>query len=180
MKRRYLTIFWTVVISLVFTGVVYASNDQQTDTAATVVSILAPLAAAALGIERGMEILWGIVESIGDMFKKQDQPEEALPGPGGEDWKNSPKYKQFKTWFSAFVSLILGIVIAFQTNLMMFTFVGFENVVPNADKFVTGIVVGSGSKFTHDVIGIFSEGKKFVEHAQGLVKARKDNETEGE
>lgn len=178
MKRRLLTVFWTIVLSLVFTGVVYAANGDEA-AAVSVAAVLAPLAAAALGIERGMEILWGFVESIGDMFKKEEPSEGALPGPGQKDWKSGKKYKEFKTWFSALVGLALGILIAYQTNLLMFTLVGFENVSANADKFVTGIVVGSGSKFTHDVIGIFSEGKKLVEHAQGLVEARKTKEGAG-
>lgn len=168
MKRRFMTIFWTVMISLVFSGVVYAANGEEA-AALSVSAILAPLAAAALGVERALEMMWGIIESIGNILKKDDQP-------GGdekvEDWKSSQKYKDFKTWFSALLSLVMGVVISYQAGLLMFTLVGFENVTANVDKFVTGIVIGSGTKFTHDVIGIFSEGKKLVEHAQGLVKAK--------
>jgi hypothetical protein len=173
MKRRLLTVFWTIVISFLFTGVAYAANGEET-TVKTVAAILAPLAAAALGIERALEMFWGIVESIGDIIMKKDQSDNPEAGSEKTDWTDKDKYKSFKTWFSALLGLVAGVIIAFQTNLMMFSLIGFDNVIANADIFVTGMVIGSGSKFTHDVIGIFSEGKKLVEQTQGLVRRKKE------
>lgn len=174
MKRRLRTVFFVLVLSLIFTGVAYAQTGND-DTTITVTTVLAPLAAAALGIERAMETLWGIVETVGNFFMKDYKD----PQGNETDWKEAPKYKEFKTWAAALISLVAGVIVARTTNLMMFSLIGFENVSPSADIVITGIVIGSGSKFTHDVIGIFSESKKFVEHAQGFMKAKKENELKG-
>lgn len=164
MNRRLKTIFFVIVITLVFTGIAYAQTGDE-KTASTVVSVLAPLAAAALAIERVMETFWGIIESIKDKFKGENKKET-------EDWKTDPRYVEFKTWASALLGLIIGVVIAYETNLMMFKLVGFKDINAETDLFITGLVVGSGPKFTHDIIGIFSQGKKLIEQAQELIKRK--------
>ena len=101
MKRRLLTVFWTIVISFLFTGVAYAANGEET-TVKTVAAILA----AALGIERALEMFWGIVESIGDIIMKKDQSDNPEAGSEKTDWTDKDKYKSFKTWFSALLGLV--------------------------------------------------------------------------
>lgn len=63
---------------------------------------------------------------------------------------------------------------AISANLMMFNAIGFPGVTPEVDVIISGIVVGSGTKFTHDVIGIFSQGKQVVEKYKELTESRKD------
>ena len=130
-----------------------ATNDSASTTAVAVV--LAPLLAAAIGIERLLETLWGIIESLLDMMQIT---------PTGE------KYIAFKTWSSAALSIVAGLIIASAAQMKMFAMLDLS-VAPRPDVFITGLVIGSGSKFTHDVIGIFTEGKR------GLEQWRKLSET---
>lgn len=88
MKRKFSTVGIVLLLSAVFTGVAYAQGGEP--AASSVNNVLAPLAAAALGIERLLEIAWGFIESILTRAKK--------------DFKTDDKdYKKFKTWFSAAV-----------------------------------------------------------------------------
>ena len=54
MNRRLKTVFFVIVITLVFTGIAYAQTGDE-KTASTVVSVLAPLAAAAQGKQKYLQ-----------------------------------------------------------------------------------------------------------------------------
>lgn len=186
MKRRITTVGIVILVSSVFTGVAYAQGGEP--AAATVAAVLAPLAAAALGIERLFEGIWGIVETIsgyipGLEYVNKSEKEYELFANGkwkGDEIKskiaNYPfkkvHFREFKTYVSAFGSLAIGVWTADQANLMMFSSIGFENIVSSADVFVTGLVIGSGSKFTHDIIGIFSHGKGLIEEYKKFTQRR--------
>ncbi|MFQ5577223.1 MAG: hypothetical protein ACE5G8_09590 [Anaerolineae bacterium] len=119
--------------------------------------VLAPLAAAALGIERLLEAIWGIVEMILSYMKVDT---------------DAPKYVEFKTWAAAALGIIIGLIIAGAAELRMFAMLNLP-ANPGLDVFVTGLVIGSGSKFTHDVIGIFFHGKKGLEEWGKLLKVKR-------
>ena len=157
MRRRLMAFGMVVLIWAMLSMVVLAQSGTATNggTASDVAVVLAPLLAAALGIERLLETLWGIVESLLDTLQII---------PTGE------KYIAFKTWSSAALSIVAGIIIASAAQMKMFEMLGLS-VSPRPDVFITGLVIGSGSKFTHDVIGIFTEGKR------GLEQWRKLSET---
>ena len=164
MKRRLSTVGIVVLLSVVFTGVAYAQGGEPAATA--VATVLAPLAAAALGIERILEIAWGFVESIFVLVKKDKFNSE------------EKEYKAFKTWVSAALGLVIGYQVAIAARLMMFTSVGIQNVDAHADMLITGLVIGSGSKFTHDIIGIFSEGKGLIEEYKKYTERRENGNNE--
>ena len=99
MNRKLKTVFFVIVITLVFTGIAYAQTGDE-NTASTIVSVLAPLAAAALAIERVMETFWGIIESIIDRFKGENRKKENGTNETKDekkDWKKNTKYKEYKT-----------------------------------------------------------------------------------
>lgn len=121
--------------------------------------VLAPLAAAALGIERLLETIWGVVETVLRMALVDT---------------SSPRYVEFKTWVSAGLGLVMGVIIASAADLRMFGMLNFPAAV-QADVFITGLVVGSGSKFTHDIIGIFTESKRALEQWRKLLEQRRED-----
>ncbi len=157
MRRRFLAVGTVVLVWGALSMVALAQSGTVTnaDSTTTVAVVLAPLLAAAVGIERLLETLWGIVESLLDMLQIT---------PTGE------KYVAFKTWSSAALSIVAGLIIASAAQMKMFAMLDLS-VAPRPDVFITGLVIGSGSKFTHDVIGIFTEGKR------GLEQWRKLSET---
>ncbi|HEY84618.1 MAG TPA: hypothetical protein G4N96_05860 [Chloroflexi bacterium] len=142
------------------------SNPEPTAVVAgvNVMLVLAPLAAAALGIERLLETLWGIFETILRMLQIDIA---------------TPTYVQLKTWISAGLGLIIGLIIAFAADLRMFGMLSLS-AQPELDMFMTGLVIGAGSKFTHDVIGIFYESKKTLEEWKKLLEVRREREGAGE
>jgi len=65
MRRLGFTFVWVVVLSLLFTGVVWAQGDGETQaTAGTVALLLAPLVAAATAVERIIDMIFNWYESI--------------------------------------------------------------------------------------------------------------------
>ena len=156
MKRRvrFLAVTGGVVLCWLALGALALAQGGNGGSAAAGMTgggVLAPLAAAALGIERLLEAVWGIAESIIGVLGKV-----------GKELPDKPEYVRFKTWASAALGIIIGIVLASAANLGMFGMLDFP-VNHRADVFITGLIIGSGSKFTHDVIGIFYEWKKLIE-----------------
>ncbi len=162
-RRTWILTSFTVVVWFLLAVVALAQTrgfSQPTSTV-NVTVVLAPLLAAALGIERLLETLWGIVESILSALTIV---------PTGE------KYQDFKTWASAAFGIVAGIIIASAAQLQMFGMLGLA-VDARADVFITGLVIGSGSKFTHDVIGILSESKRGLEQWRMLTEHRRTTNT---
>ncbi len=149
--------------------VIALAQDPNTGPTTVVVGVnvmivLAPLAAAALGIERLLETLWGIFETILRMLQINIA---------------TPTYVQLKTWISAGLGLVIGLIIAFAADLRMFGMLSLS-AQPELDMFMTGLVIGAGSKFTHDVIGIFYESKKTLEEWKKLLELKRQREGAGE
>ena len=157
-KRALFFIIAVITIWAALTVVALAqSNAAQSGGNPDVAVVLAPLVAAALGIERLLETLWGVVEMVLDVLGITPTDE---------------KYIAFKTWASAAMGILLGIILASAARLQMFGLLGLH-VNAGADVFITGLVIGSGSKFTHDVIGILSEGKRGLEQWRKLTESRR-------
>ncbi|RME40364.1 MAG: hypothetical protein D6796_17300 [Caldilineae bacterium] len=151
-RTRILVVLGGVVLCwLALGGLALAQGGDGGSAAAVGGGVLAPLAAAALGIERLLEAVWGIAESI-----------IGVVGKVGKELPDKPEYVRFKTWASAVLGILVGIILASAANLGMFGMLDLP-VNHRADVFITGLVIGSGSKFTHDVIGIFYEWKKLIE-----------------
>ena len=164
-----------LLLMLTVTGVAFAQGEGGTAGMMDVGAVLAPLAAAALGVERLIEAGWGVVEAVLslDLIKSRFKPrldflKKAKADFDDVDKTNQVNYSKFKVWTSVAAGILLGIVVANMAGLRMFSTIGFANVFEGADKVITGIVIGSGSKFTHDVIGIFTETKKLVENLAEL------------
>lgn len=174
MTRISLILVTVILCLFVSTAVVFAQDEGQPDTGTptTVPDIFAPLTVAALGIERVIEAGWGLLESLlasSASFAFLKKEESTLDTAEKE---RSKAYSQMKVWVSIIVGIGLGIWAATATELKMFTVAGFS-VSPTADMYLTGLVIGSGSKFTHDVVGILSELKNLVENRGGLVGQQK-------
>lgn len=161
MKQSTKILAWLLLFWLAMSVTALAQNGVSgyPAEAGNVSLVLAPLAATALGIERLLETIWGVVETVLRMV---------LVDPA------SPRYVEFKTWVSAGAGLLIGVIIASATDLRMFGMLNFP-ANPQADVFITGLVVGSGSKFTHDIIGIFSEGKRALEQWRRLLEERRQD-----
>ncbi len=159
MQKR--TVFFVIAVATAWLALAAVALAQtapaQPGNGIDVAVVLAPLVAAALGIERLLETLWGVVEMVLDMLGIT---------PTGE------KYIAFKTWASAALGIVLGIILASAARLQMFGMLGLH-VNVGADVFITGLVIGSGSKFTHDVIGILTEGKRGLEQWRKLTESRR-------
>ena len=165
MRRALFTILGLAALWAALPAIALA-QDPNLQPAAVVMSVnvmvvLAPLAAAALGIERLLETLWGIFETILRMLNINYA---------------TPEYVQTKTWVSAGMGLVIGLIIAFAANLGMFGLLSLS-VQPELDMFMTGLVIGAGSKFTHDVIGIFYQSKKALEEWKKLLEVKRQRET---
>jgi hypothetical protein len=173
MKRAILV--YGIVLLLILTGteVAFAQGEGGPDAAGImdVALVLAPLAATALGIERLVETGWGLIETILSFIPWFDFIKKEEANLDDKDKKNKAGYKKFKVWTSAAIGIGLGIWVANAAGLKMFNLIGLE-VIPEADVLVTGLVVGSGSKFTHDVIGIFTETKRLIENGAELLKRK--------
>jgi len=161
MKKSLYTLLWVALLCLVLPVAALAQDAGNQPTAVVlnfnVMVVLAPLAAAALGIERLLETLWGIFETILRMLNVDII---------------TPTYIQFKTWVSAGIGLAMGVIIAFAAELKMFGMLTLP-AQPELDMFVTGLVIGAGSKFTHDIIGIFYESKKALEEWKKLLETKR-------
>jgi hypothetical protein len=177
MKRSMFVSGAVLLLMLSVTGIAFAQGEGG--GAAAEASVLGPLAAAALGIERLIETGWGIVETILPyvqrfaFLKKKD--EDRTP----QEKTDAANFSKFKVWASAAAGFVVGVVVANMAGLKMFSATGLASVQPTADTLVTGIVIGSGSKFAHDVVGIFTETKKLVENWAELVKSKKNDTVSG-
>ncbi len=168
MRRSLFTVLGLVALWAALPVIALAQDPNLEPTTVVVgvnvMVVLAPLAAAALGIERLLETLWGIFETVLRMLKIN---------------YTTPEYVQIKTWVSAGMGLIIGLIIAFAADLRMFGLLSLM-VQPELDMFMTGLVIGAGSKFTHDVIGIFYESKKAMEEWKKLLEVKRQREGAGE
>lgn len=122
-----------------------------------ILSALTPLLTAAVGVERAIEIIWNYVEWALLSFLGW-QPDQL----------KSAQYLQFKSGTSMVLGMIIGILVANFMALRLFTFLGptvpglLDNVPATWDLLITGFLIGAGSKPAHDILGVLTQLKNFL------------------
>ncbi|MEZ4677666.1 MAG: hypothetical protein R2932_25970 [Caldilineaceae bacterium] len=118
---------------------------------------LAPLLTASVGVERAIEIIWNYIEwaLLSFLGWRPDQLKSA-------------QYLQFKSGTSMVLGLILGILVANFMEMRLFAFLQpvvpglLDNVPATWDLLVTGFLIGAGSKPAHDILGVITQLKNFL------------------
>ena len=106
---------------------------------------------AAVGVERAIEIVWNYIEWFLVSVRKWD----------GEGLKRTD-YVQFKSGTSLLVGIILGIAVANFASMRLLLSAGISNITPAWDVLITGILIGTGAKPAHDILGILTQFKNFL------------------
>ncbi len=134
-----------------------ALQDFQFPTDQAAWPLVVPMVAASASIERVLEMFWNFVEW-------------GLTGTGGwtaADLKR-PSYQQFKSGVSLLVANALGVSIASYTDVRVLTYLQpeamglFDQVPVSWDIILTGLLIGTGTKPAHDVLGLLTRLKSLV------------------
>ena len=132
------------LLSLVIVNVVYA-QDNTTDT---FTGLFAPIFAVTLSVERLLQLIRNIISP---------DPEKGPLARG----------TQALRYFTTIGGVVLGLLFAFMGNYHMLEIAGF-NVQPTLDAILTGITIGMGTEFVHQVITGLGEAKSALrKNAQG-------------
>ena len=119
--------------------------------------LIVPMLAAATSIERVLEMSWNFIEW-------------GLTGAGGwtaADLKK-PAYQQFKSGVSLLIANALGVSIASYTDVRILSYLQpgafglFDQVPVSWDIILTGLLIGSATKPTHDILGLVTRLKSLV------------------
>ncbi len=148
-------------------GALAASAPQESGgvSASTIGTVMFLLVAAAICVERIIELLWNYLEWILVRFGRWR--------PGN---LKSPSYVQFKSGTSLLAALFLGVVVANYSGMHLLDYLQpliptfLRNVLANWDIIVTGIVIGAATKPIHDILGIVTHTKNLL--ASSAVKQR--------
>ncbi len=157
--RRMSLFMGLAVVALLWgaTDVHAAPLLQEASSGPSIGQIFAPLLAAAVSVERVVEIGWNYVEWGVVRYA----------GWRADELK-TPHYAQFKGASSTLAAIVLGIVVVNYSNLRLFAFMqpelgSFASNVPAAwDIILTGLLVGAGSKPAHDILGLITRFKGLV------------------
>lgn len=118
---------------------------------------MAPLLTASVGVERAIEIIWNYIEWALLSFL-QWQPEQL----------KTPQYQQFKSGTSMVLGAILGILLANFTGMRLFAYLSpvvpglLDSVPATWDLLITGFLIGAGSKPAHEILGVITQLKYFL------------------
>ena len=159
LARRMSLFMGLAVVALLWgaTGVHAAPLLQDTSSGPAISEVFTPLLAAAVSVERMVEIGWNYVE-WGIVRYAGWQVDEL----------KTPQYAQFKNGTSMLAAMILGIIVVNYSNMRLFAFLqpdlgSFAGNVPAAwDIILTGLLVGAGSKPAHDILGLITRFKNLV------------------
>lgn len=91
-------------------------------------------------------ILAVVVEKLVELFKTLVYALPFLP-------------EKFKPMTLELISLGLGILLAYETNINSLTLMGVETLDPLVGVVITGLVIGKGSNFAHDFYHYVSKTK---------------------
>ncbi|KPL21357.1 MAG: hypothetical protein AMJ93_09790 [Anaerolineae bacterium SM23_84] len=80
----------------------------------------------------------------------------------------SPSYRSWKRTISLLGAIVLGLFLAFSTQLRMFQLLGIEMAWPWIDMLVTGLIIGTGSAPVHSLIGILQNTRDAVNEVRAL------------
>jgi hypothetical protein len=134
-----------------------APFSQEAEDSGGIWSVLLPLSAAAIAIERLIELMWNYI----------DWALLNVRGWKATDLKSS-QYTQFKSGTSLVLGIVLGILVSNYTGMRLFDYLQplaprfLESVAPVWDVLITGFVIGAGTKPTHDVLGIITQLKNLL------------------
>lgn len=155
---------WSIGIGAVLTLV--WSTRAHADTAAQDLAfmmdreawpLVVPMVAAATSIERLLELGWNFIE-WGLLHIGNWQP---------ADLKQA-SYQQFKSGVSLLVANLLGIGITSYTDVHLLSYLQpdamglFDQVPVTWDILLTGLLIGSGTKPAHDILGTITRFKTLV------------------
>lgn len=147
---------WGAVIATA-TAAWAAPLAQDETRSESIWPVLLPLAAASIALERSIEVVWNYVDWM--LLNTR--------GWRATDLK-SAQYVQFKSGSSLVLGMVLGILIANYTGMRLFDYLRplaptfLEIVPPFWDVLITGVILGAGSKPTHDFLGIITQTKNLL------------------
>ena len=159
LARRMSLFMGLAVVALLWgaTGVHAAPLLQDAGSSPAISEAFAPLLAAAVSVERVVEIGWNYVEWGVVRYA----------GWRADELK-TPQYAQFKGASSTVAAIVLGIIVVNYSNLRLFAFLQSDlgsfaaNVPATWDIIITGLLVGAGSKPAHDILGLITRFKNLV------------------
>jgi hypothetical protein len=133
--RRFPAVFFTVLLLALFIVPAALARDNITDLAAP----FAPILAASLTIERTLQLVRNLISP---------DPEQGPLARGSKALR----------YYATLGGTLLGLAMAALSNLRLLATTGIM-ANDNIDIVLTGIVVGMGTEFVHEVIGVVTEGK---------------------
>ncbi|AHF06038.1 hypothetical protein [Desulfitobacterium metallireducens] len=92
-------------------------------------------------------ILAVVVEKLVELFKALVYALPFLP-------------EKFKPMTLELISLGLGFLLAYETNINSLTLMGVKTLDPLVGVVITGLVIGKGSNFAHDFFQYVSQNKR--------------------
>ncbi|MXZ24827.1 MAG: hypothetical protein F4Y80_08140 [Caldilineaceae bacterium SB0665_bin_21] len=158
------TIVWAAGLGalLAFVSVRTASAGSAAQTfpgsnAVEAWPVLVPMLAASASLERAIEVFWNLVE----WFLLR------VGGWQAADLKR-PDYTQLKSGLSLIIAGVLGVAITGYTDIRLLSYLqpqanGILDQVPVAwDVLLSGILLGTGTKPVHDLVGTLTRVKMLV------------------
>jgi hypothetical protein len=121
---------------------------------------LLSLLLATIGVERAIEIIWNYLEWLLLAVLKWADPQ-----------LKTTHYLQFKSGTSLVFGVILGILLTNLTGLRLFAYLQplapglLVGIAPAWDILITGLIIGSGAKPVHDLLGIITQLKNLLAHS---------------
>lgn len=146
-----------MIVALTTTTALAAPLGQESDGAQPLWTVLLPLMAAAIAVERIVELVWNYIDWF-LLNVRNWQPAQI----------KSPQYVQFKSGTSMVLGFVFGIVLANYAGMRLLQHLsplapGFLDFVPQAwDAIITGIIIGAGAKPMHDFLGIITQTKNLL------------------
>lgn len=135
-------------------------QDVTVSNGTNIWSVLLPLATASIGVERATEIVWNYVEWL-MLSSKKWMPANL----------KTAQYMQFKSGSSMLLGVVIGILVSNYTGMRLFEYLSgwvptFLDGVPSVwDVLITGVIIGSGAKPAHEILGIVTQLKHFLGNA---------------
>ena len=151
MKRlsNYLNVVWIVLLVSLF--IVPAALAQGGDVATNLLAPFAPILAASAAVERLLQLIRNIVS----------------PNPEEGPLKRGKNLQMFTTYGG----VILGLAMSFMgDNLRILALAGIH-FDPTLDMVLTGVVIGMGTEFVHEVIKVIGEGKDALRASKSKMPA---------
>lgn len=122
--------------------------------------VLLTLLVTTLAVERGLELVWNLLEWLLLSFRAWSPAQ-----------LRAPHYVQFKSGASLLLGMILGLLAATYTGMRLVQYLepaapGFLAGVPETwDLLLTAALIGLGAKPLHELLGILTHLKNFLSGA---------------